>query len=147
MQRLLYPDKTGLLNSSWTIQMPDGVPLPSNSIEVIIEGDDHLIQGVDLVIRGPHLLWKNIAECRLFDYSAERAGAILGGPFDDNKEFIVRVRMKSDPLTVISLTSFSLGDIINNLQSDMFNSNLSTQYTLLSVTQQRGPIELGFQMQ
>jgi len=147
MQRLLYPDKTGRLESSWTIQMPNGEPLPSNSIEVIIEGDDQLIQGVDLVIRGPHLLWKNIEAYHLFDYSTDRASAILGGPFDGNKEFIVRVRMKSDPLTVISLTSFSLDDVINNLQSDMFNSNLSTQYTLLSVTQQRGPIELGFQMQ
>ena len=127
--------------------MPTREQLPSNSIEIIIKGGDHLIQAVDLLIRGPHSLRSTTEGCNTFEYSAERAWSILGVPFDYNKAFIVHVGMKSDPLTLISLTSFSLEDIVSNLQSDMFNNNLSTQYRLLSVTQQRSPIDLGFQMQ
>ena len=143
---MIYPDRTGEMPKDWKLVDGTNEKLDTKNIEFIIEGYDDTIQAICLRLTGDYSLWEQIIQDKLFMYSDEREGPVLGGGFDVTKPLFFTIHLKSDALTLLSIMSFSLDDVTNNLCSENFQFNCTSKYILDSVTQKRGPLEMGLKM-
>ena len=143
---MIYPDRTGEMPKDWRLVYGTNEKLDTKNIEFTIEGDDDTIQAISLRLTGDYSLWKQITQDKLFMYSDEREGPVFGGGFDVTKTLFFTIHLKSDALTLLSIMSFSLDDVTNNLCSENFQFNCTSKYILDSVTQKRGPLEMGLKM-
>lgn len=143
---MIYPDRTGEMPEDWQLVDDNNQKLETKSIDFTIEGDENKIRAISLRITGDYSLWKQIIQDKLFMYSDDREGTAFGGGFDVTEPLYFTILLKSDALTLLSLMSFSLDDVTANLRSENFQFNCTNKYFLHSVTQKRGPLEMGLKM-
>ena len=146
MTGLVYPDKIIDMPENWSLLDGENQGLRTNNISVTIEGTDNQIKAVMLRITADYSFWKHISLNEIFMYSRDREGPILGGGFDVTKPMFFTVFMKSEALTLLSLTTYSIETIAELMQSEKFNYNYADNYVLDTVTQEKGPLEIGLKM-
>lgn len=131
---------------NWSLLDSEDQELSTTNISVTIEGTDNQLKAVMLRITADYSFWKHISLNEIFMYSSDREGPVLGGGFDVTKPMFFTVFMKSEALTMLSLTTYSLESIAELLQSEKFNYNYAENYVLDTVTQEKGPLEIGLKM-
>jgi hypothetical protein len=146
MTGLVYPDKIIDMPDNWSLLDSEDQELSTTNISVTIEGTDNQLKAVMLRITADYSFWKHISLNEIFMYSSDREGPVLGGGFDVTKPMFFTVFMKSEALTMLSLTTYSLESIAELLQSEKFNYKYAENYVLDTVTQEKGPLEIGLKM-
>ena len=93
--------------------------------------------GVLLRFQGESSTWTTIQEQLLLRYNPQKAGAVFGGSFDQERVFYFEAALCSSQLTILSLMNFTP----RQLQEQFVHGQLSLElqqaqnYRLLSVTQ------------
>lgn len=146
MTGLLYPDKIIDMPENWNLLDDQKQALSTKNISVTIEGTDNQLKAVMLRITADYSFWKQISMNQVFMYSSDREGPILGGGFDVTKPMFFTVFMKSEALTLLSLTTYSVETVAELLQSEKYTYNNAENYVLDTVTQEKGPLEIGLKM-
>lgn len=131
---------------SIALQAPDGSSIEIVDVSAVITHVDDQLRQVELAFRLAPEVWRRVDAGGWFSMPADARSPCFGGGFDADRDVEVDVRLSSDALTLLALTSDGLWDVGGRIRGARDNPDLHTTEAWLGmvVKQQMGPIKGGF---
>ena len=125
----------------YLLQNPILSNFPVSPVTVVIDATDNALYALRIEFSGDEAMWTHIKQDKLFGYSDEACGPIMGGHFLTDRPLMFTINLSYESLQLLSILAedpHQAHTLIANAEPDSPLRD-TRSYQLLSVMQQRTP--------